>query len=152
MKIRKATLNDANELKEIFRTTVQKVNCKDYPEKHIQVWSEVADEFDWSTIFDTQKVWVVERNNEIAGFSSLKPDGLLNLMYVHYNHQGMGVATLLEKTILSEAKAQKNKTIWASVSKTARPFFKARGYEITRMDIREKSGVTFENAIMEKVT
>lgn len=150
MNIRRATIKDANSIKEIFRTTVQKVNAKDYSKNQVEVWSNVADEFDWSTLYDTQKIWVVENEKEIMGFSTLKADGLLNLMYVHYNYQAVGVATLLENAVNEEAIIQKISKVWASVSITARPFFKSKGYKIVRYETKEKNGATFENAIMEK--
>ena len=86
----------------------------------------------------------------VAGFSSLAEDGYFDLLYVHHNFQGKGIATLLEEALVLEAKNQGQTNVWASVSVTAQPFFKQKGYIETRKEIRKVEDQEFENAIMEK--
>ena len=150
MEIRNATTQDANEIREIFRNTIQKVNCKDYSPKQVKAWSNFADLINWNQFLIDQEFWVVEINNVIAGYISLDKNGYLDHLYVHHQYQGVGVASQLIKALESEAKKRGESKTWASVSITAQPFFKSKGYKEVRKEIREANGESFENAIMEK--
>jgi putative acetyltransferase len=75
---------------------------------------------------------------------------LLDFLFVHYAHQRIGVASILEYEIEKEARIQSNGKLFASVSITAQPFFLSKGYSIDRMESKDLEGETFVNAQMEK--
>lgn len=150
MKIRRAEKGDCAALKNIFINTVKTINKIDYSAEQIEFWASLGKQIRWESLLANQKVWVVENKSELAGFGTLTREGLLDFLYVHHNHQRIGVASLLLSVIEQEAILQGNERILASVSITAQPFFKNGGYYIARKDIKNFGEVVFENQIMEK--
>jgi putative acetyltransferase len=150
MNIRRATLDDAVEIRDLNLSTIQKVNSKDYSSNQITVWSSFDKIEAWKRAILNQKFWVVINDDEIVGFGSLTTSGLLDFLYVHHNYQRKGVATFLEAQIEKEARKQSNSKLFASVSITAQPFFLSKGYAISKMENKEVLGETFVNAQMEK--
>ena len=151
MKVRIATVNDAEEIRDLNVETIQKVNSKDYTLNQITVWSSFNKIEGWKRAIKAQKFWVVIKENEIIGFGSLTTSGLLDFLFVHHAFQRIGVASVLEYEIEKEARKKSYKKLFASVSITAQPFFLNRGYVIDSVETKKVKGATFVNARMEKI-
>ncbi|MDT7013749.1 GNAT family N-acetyltransferase [Levilactobacillus namurensis] len=68
-------------------------------------------------------------------------------MYVHYAHQGRGIARSLVRTLEEQVAANRYQT-YASI--TARPFFEREGYRLIRETVVERAGVNLLNFEMQK--
>jgi putative acetyltransferase len=150
--IRSADKNDLPAITELFRSTIQTVNAKDYTKEQIEVWSSGADNAErWSQSIKNQHFIVAEIEGTLVGFGSVTPEGYLDFMYVHKNFQRVGIARSLLNEIERKAVEQKNTEIYSDVSKTAKGFFEKLGY-ICREVVTDKAinGVTFENYVMVK--
>lgn len=91
------------------------------------------------------------RENEMAGFASLAPDGYLDFFYVSSRFQRAGVGKKLMGELHRHA-AQKNiRHMYSSVSITAQPFFLAMGFHISSHEEKIFRGLLFINARMEKI-
>lgn len=89
---------------------------------------------------------MAEQDGSIIGFGDMAPDGYLDRLYVHKDHQREGVATAicdaLEKTVTG--------TVTTHASITAKPFFEHRGYRVIQEQQVVRRGVALTNYVMEK--
>lgn len=152
MKIRRAEPEETDQIRTLFFDTVTNINCKDYDDEQISVWASAYNDIKkWSSKIQEQYFIVAEEENKITGFGSITSDGYLDYMYVHKDHQGQGIATGLLNNLEQNAFEHDVKEIRAEVSITARPFFKSKGFEISRTFITRIGKVEFEDCEMTKV-
>lgn len=152
MKIRRAEPEETDQIRTLFFDTVTNINCKDYDDEQISVWASAYNDIKkWSSKIQEQYFIVAEDENKITGFGSITSDGYLDYMYVHKDHQGQGIATGLLNNLEQNAFEHDVKEIRAEVSITARPFFKSKGFEISRTFITRIGKVEFEDCEMTKV-
>jgi len=152
IRIREAKIDDVDDITQLYFGTVTNVNAKDYSPKEIEVWSGTAHNNNdrWERSVNEQYFLIAETDKEMVGFASIAPNGYLDFMYVHKDHQRKGIALKLLNEIESKAIEQKNKEIFAYVSITARPFFEKYGYEHAGYKIIKVKGVDFKDNLMIK--
>lgn len=151
MYIRKGTLQDRDQLRQLFYDTVTQVNSRDYNPEQIKAWSSGRDNIaGWTSRLESQHFAVAEEAGQILGFSSIDPQGYLDLMFVHHAHQGRGIATLLIQDILATAQAWGLGRVHSDVSITARPFFERQGFVVVTPQQIMSQGVELTNFKMEK--
>ncbi|MEM8525299.1 MAG: GNAT family N-acetyltransferase [Bacteroidota bacterium] len=149
--IRKATLEDLVAILDLFRNTIRHTCQNDYTEVQIAVWiSGIENQARWKRAIEEQFFIVAEQKNEIVGFASLENGNYIDFLYVHYNHQRKGIASLLLDAIQAEAEWQGKTIFWSHVSKTARPFFERKGFEVIRENYKMVEGVEIMNYCMKK--
>ncbi|MBB5573044.1 putative acetyltransferase [Rhizobium paranaense] len=141
---------DADLTIDIFLRAIREVASKDYTQAQVDAWAKVEDREAWAKRRSSRPAWIAQYGNVSIGFADLVPDGLLDMMFVHPDYQGMGAASLLLATVEMEAKRQGLGRIFTEASLTARPFFERRGFSILRSQTVEKRGQTLENFRMEK--
>ncbi len=151
MIIRKATLEDNDQIRQLFYDTINNINVRDYNSEQIKLWSSGHLNIEkWNNNITEQYFIVCESNKTITGFASITDKGYLDFMYVHKDHQGKGIATAMLSELELFADTNNIKEIWAQVSITARPFFKSKGFRITKEFITKIENVEFADAIMTK--
>ena len=81
--------DDAPALLELFKDTVRRVNCRDYPPGQIAAWSsEEIDRAKWAARFAGRHVLLAEAaDGRIAGFGELEPDGHIDRFFISADHQ-----------------------------------------------------------------
>lgn len=129
MLIRKATEQDIPSITKLFKETIETINSKDYNEEQVKVWSAghmITDR--WINRLSAQYFIVCIIDEVIAGIGSITPDGYLDMMYVHKDYQGRGVASALLDELLASAANNNISVITSDVSITARPFFEKKGF------------------------
>ena len=141
---------DAQATIEIFLRAVREVASKDYNPAQIAAWAKVDDIDVWAQWRASRPTWLVMNGSVAIGFADLKADGCLDMMFVHPDHQGKGVASLLLTTVEAAARNQELPRIFTEASLTARPFFERRGFVVVAEQQVEKRGQTLANFRMEK--
>lgn len=146
MIIRKYKKEDLDAVSRLFYETVHSVNAKDYTLEQLCAWANNAESLkSRSDDLLKQNTLIAEIGGVTVGFGSIDKSGYLDLLFVHKDYQGQGVATALcdelEKgfTVL---------TTFASV--TAKPFFECRGYCAVKEREAERAGVKLKNYEMQK--
>jgi putative acetyltransferase len=134
----------------IFLEAIRQVAGRDYDQAQIDAWAQV-DRDRWDVRRRSRPTWVAEIGQSYAGFTDLEPDGHLDMMFVHPNHQGAGVATALLQRVELAAREQGLSRIFTEASITARSFFERRGFRIVAPQIVEIRGQRLTNFRMEKV-
>lgn len=148
MHIRPYRSEDCPELANLFYNAVHMVCARDYTPEQLDAWaSGYVDCAAWDRSFLEHDTLVAVQNGCILGFGDMRPDGYLDRLYVHFSHQGQGVATTL--CGLLEARCP-SVLLYTHASITARPFFEARGYRVVRPQQVSRAGELLTNFVMEK--
>ncbi|MGO4569857.1 GNAT family N-acetyltransferase [Rhizobium sp. 2YAF20] len=148
--IRDYISTDADATIDIFLRAIRDVASKDYTPAQVDAWAKVEDRDAWAKRRASRPGWIVQREAVPIGFADLEPNGLLDMMFVHPDHQGIGAASLLLATVEAEVRNQGLTRISTEASLTARPFFERRGFIVLTRQSVEKRGQILENFRMEK--
>ena len=149
--IRRATVNDVDDITSLFRETVLSINIRDYDAEQVRIWAGSADKKEnWLTKINEQYFIIALSINKIIGFASLAIDGYLDFMYAHKDYQGRGVASLLYQHLEMHGAESGLIKIYSDVSITAKPFFEKKKFAVIEEQRKLLEGVGFVNYRMEK--
>ena len=146
VKLRRYSSDDIDEILQLFYDTVHNINIRDYTKQQVNAWADgKADKNIRNASFAENYTIVAEKCGKIVGFGDIDSKGYLDMLYVHKDFQGQGIASkicdLLEKGF-SEI------TVHASI--TAKGFFENRGYSVIKEQSVLRSGVFLTNFVMKK--
>ncbi|MBB6483350.1 GNAT family N-acetyltransferase [Rhizobium lusitanum] len=141
---------DAQATIDIFLRAIREVASRDYSPAQITAWAKVDDGEVWAQYRASRPTWLAMDGSTPVGFTDLKADGCLDMMFVDPDYQGRGVASLLLATVEQAARERSLSRIFTEASLTARPFFERRGFLVMTMQQVQKRGQTFINFLMEK--
>lgn len=143
---------DLEELILLFYQTVRTVALKDYTPEETEAWApspESVDRAAWGESLTAHYTLVAERNGELLGFGDMDETGYLDRLYVHKDFQGRGVATVLTEALEGYARGLGAERVTVHASRTAKPFFQKRGYQVVTAQRVVRRGVELENFAME---
>ncbi|WHO71262.1 GNAT family N-acetyltransferase [Rhizobium sp. BT03] len=149
--IRPYAPGDADATIDIFLRAIREISSKHYSPAQIEAWAKVEDRSLWAERRISRPAWIAEIDGEPVGFSDLTGDGCLDMMFVHPEFQGLGVASSLLSRVELEALRVSFKRIYTEASRTARPFFESKGFRVITRQTVEKRGQSLENFRMEKL-
>ena len=133
IKIRNAEPGDLAELQILFSETIMQTCQNEYSLNQRKVWSNAVKKTEkWNKSLKEEFFIVAENDGMIVGFSSLKNENYLNLMYIHKDFIRKGIASRLYKKIKTKSIEYGTKKLSADVSKTARPFFEKLGFRVLK--------------------
>lgn len=133
----------------IFVGAIREVAARDYDAAQIEGWAQV-DRQRWAVRRLSRPTWIALFGQKPVGFSDLEPDGHLDMMFVHPDHQGVGVASALLAAVEAAAGAQGLPRIFTEASITAKPFFARRGFSVLGPQLVGAPGQQLMNFRMEK--
>jgi len=152
MIIRKFEVGDEASLFQVFYSSVHLIACRDYSQEQINAWAQA--DFDvqrWSDLMQKIRPFVVEIENQIAGYADLQQDGYIDHFFVSGLYPRQGIGRCLMARIFEEAALLELKTLFANVSRTAEPFFSAFGFNVVERTSVKRRGVSIPNALMRKI-
>lgn len=149
---RRATLEDIDEIRKLFQSTVLTVNSKDYIPAETADWAACGDSTEhWAILINSQHfIIATPPDGGIVGFASIRNDGYLHSMYVHKDHQGEGVASFLLNIIEDYAMRNGIRDITSDVSITALPFFNGKGFTVEKEQKAKATRLELTNYKMRK--
>lgn len=148
--IKKAQLENLDEILELFKNTIKKTCKEDYNPTQISAWiSSMQNKGCWINKVNTQYFIVVKLNDTIVGFGSLD-DSYLDMLFVHYLYLRKGIASLIFEDLKNEAKNLGFNQLTTYSSKTALSFFKSKGFKIIKENKVVRKGVKIDNFEMLK--
>lgn len=136
---------------DIFLRAIRETASKDYNPEQIAAWAKVDDAEVWAQYRASRPTWLAMNGPMPVGFTDLKPDGCLDMMFVDPDHKGKGIASLLLATVEKAARDQGLQRIFTEASLTARPFFERKGFVVLAAQQVQKRGQTLANFRMEKM-
>jgi putative acetyltransferase len=154
--VRDATVGDAPAVADLFYHTILNVNVGDYSVAQVEAWAgpaPVPEMWERRIAEDgsTRRTFVAAAEEGIVGFADLEVDGHVDMLYVHHEYQGCGIASGLLDRIEAEARRLGIRRLYTEASITAEPFFRARGFNLVRPQLVEVRGQTFRNYVLDKV-
>lgn len=149
--IRKGSSNDLDAMQKLFTETIEVICRKDYNDEQRRAWqSGIENKARWQSVLRDQYVLIAENNHTIAGFCTLDQGNYIDLLFVDKNEQDKGIASRLYTMIEEEALKQNQKQLTADVSKTARPFFEKKGFQVVNEQTVNVRGIDLINYKMIK--
>ena len=149
--IRLPKLSDLTEMQKMFVDTISTICKDDYSPEQIRVWtSSIENTQRWTDKLTSQYFLIADLDNKILGYASLENNNYLDFLYVHKDYQRKGIADKLYTEIKKEAIKRKSNVLNSAVSKTARPFFEKKGFEILATQTNLVQGVEIINYKMTK--
>jgi putative acetyltransferase len=118
----------------LFRNSVRMVARRDYSLEQVLAWApDDIDREAWVLRLAASSTWVGADGDRPAGFVTLEADGHLDMLYVHAELQGRGIATALLRCAEGSARSRGLARLFTEASITARPFFERRGFRVLEM-------------------
>ncbi|MGX5665861.1 GNAT family N-acetyltransferase [Rhizobium daejeonense] len=149
MFIRPYRPDDLDSVIDVFLRAIRETASKDYTPTQIDAWAR-ADRDVWSIRRANRPTWVAEIGGVVAGFSDLEADGHIDMMFVHPEFGGRGVATALIEAVEAHARASGQTGLHSEVSITARPFFERMGFVVIERETVHRHGQSLDRFTMAK--
>jgi len=151
LSFRKAYTSDLQEMQQLFVATITNVCDKDYNAEQIRAWiSGVNDTQRWLDRFEEQLILLAVVDDQITGFGTIKDGNYIDMLFVHKDFQGKGVAGKIYQGLEGKAKELKSDHITSDVSITAKPFFEKMGFIVVKEHQVERLGIELVNYRMRK--
>ena len=143
---------DTVPLQDLYAQSIEELTADDYDEDQRLAWiSRCADPVEFAKRLLDSVTLVVERDDELLGFASLKGNTEIDMLYVHPFAAGEGVATALLDALEKLATARGTTALTADVSDTAHDMFLSRGYQPVRRNNIPVDDVWLASTTMSKV-
>lgn len=146
--VRRYVPEDLQQVIHVFLLAIRQTASADYAPQQIAAWGQV-DQQAWSRRCASRPTWVAVSDGTVVGFTELEADGHLDMMYVHPQHSGRGIATQLLQTAKHHAVDRGITRLYAEVSITARPFFTSQGFTVVEPERVLRNGEYFVRYKME---
>jgi putative acetyltransferase len=148
--IRTAKTSDASAIADVAIASIRGLGANFYDAPQIEAWSAAFTPETVQSSFVTGITWVAIRDGEIIGFAKWEPPTEFDLLYVHPNAAGTGVARALRHALERGTSEAGMTQLEATVSRSARATFDSFGYELIEEATRELGGQQFSVARMRK--
>ncbi len=144
--IRKAEAHDVEEIIRVCQHSILNACTHEYSPVQRKAWSVAVDNKDrLLKAIQDQYFLVAVLDDEIVGFGSIHNGEYIDFLYVAANHLRKGIADRIYEELVSESRRKNSSYLWANVSKTARPFFERKGFEVEKENVRHLQGVEIVN-------
>jgi putative acetyltransferase len=129
-----------------FARSVREIGARYYVHEQVAAWAPESSDIDgWAARLRAGGVFVADVDGRIAGFVRVEDDGLVDLLYVHPDHERRGTGRELLEVGCSWALDRGARTLRSEVSIAARPLFEAMGFRVESEQVVERRGVGFRN-------
>jgi putative acetyltransferase len=132
--VRAYVADDAMPTWVVFQSAVRRTAVRDYSEEQVRAWApdELDDAEAWAARRASAVTFVAVEGDQVVGFSDLRDEGLLDMLFVHPEWVGRGVARTLVERVVQEADKRGVSRVVTHASRTARPAFEALGFVVDR--------------------
>lgn len=148
--IRPLEPGDPARLAAIFRESITVLAEGDYDKHQRRAWAGTASAADFDAMLSTGETAVAVAFGVPVGFAQLSPSDYIAMVYVHPDHAGQGVATLLLQYLEDEARIAGARRLHTHASKTAHRFFQSMGFRGDTPETVKRNGRKLSRYPMEK--
>jgi len=142
---------DTPVLAAIFAASIEALTGDDYSEAQQEAWATAADdEAELGKRLASGLTLVATLEGAPVGFVSLKGKDHVDLLYVHPDAVGQGIAAMLCGAIEKLAAARGATSLTVDASDNAAEFFVKRGYEAKQRNTVSLNGEWLANTTMQK--
>jgi len=137
-------------ISEIFPRAIHETASRVYTREQCEAWSERKPNPDhWRRRCELKRPFVAVEDGQVAGFLELDPDGHIDCMYVHPNHQRKGIASSLVAHAVRTCFEFGLRRVFVEASICARPVFEHKGFKVVEERTVVIRGVGLMNYEME---
>lgn len=140
---------DLAHLPALFRAAVHGLARNDYTAAERDAWTGFSDDALQEQLARGTTIVALAWGRPVA-FAQLEPADYFNMLYVHPDHAGGGIAALLCQYLEDEARMAGVESITTHASRTARPIFANMGFREEGAETVERGGVALERFRMVK--
>jgi putative acetyltransferase len=131
--LRRYCPDDAEGTWRVFDEAISKTGARFYAPAQISAWNPgTVDLKNWKARRARAWTIVADTGTRIAGFSDLTAEGELDMLYVHPDFGGRGVARALVSAVLDEARRRKLQEVRTHASRAAHPALERLGFVTDR--------------------
>lgn len=146
--IKPYTKSFAEDTFKLFCDTLYNINSKDYSKEQLDVWADQNRSLtEWHNHLSHIYTFLSFCDDLLVGFGSINSTGYVDMMYIHYKYQDMGIATAI-LNFLEQSGTYTNYTVHCSI--TAKPFFESQGYTTVKENTVLRKGISLTNYLMRK--
>lgn len=143
---------DLDAAAKLFSDTVHAVNSRDYTPEQLDAWAplnerclaQIAEKLSEQQTVDLKECGI------LIGFGGLDDEGDIDMLFVHNDRQGQGIAKAILRELERLALERGKQAVSTFASVTARPFFERMGYGVERENVVDRDGVSLVNYLMSK--
>lgn len=151
IKISKGSPADLKDMQDLFVSTVKNICIADYTENQVNVWARGVENTErWNDIIETQQVFIARMADLLVGYITLDNFNYIDMLFVHKEYQGIGIAHLLFDVVEKIAKENKQQRLTSDVSISAKNFFLRMGFQIEKEQVVVRFEETLKNYKMYK--
>lgn len=151
--IRQYLQQDADQIAALFHASVHAIDSAIYSEGQKEAWAPTPPDYlKWHSRLEKTKPYVAVLHDRIVGFAELELTGHIDCLYVHPNHQRIGVARALLSRLITDARRLGVSGLHVEASKVAVPFFELHGFAVTSENRVVRGEQTLINFSMERAT
>jgi putative acetyltransferase len=122
---------DAERTLEIFFAAVRRTAAGDYSAEQVAAWAGTSDDRrDWARQRAAANTAVAELDGRVVGFVDIDHSGYIDMLFVAPEAGRRGVGSALLTWAVEQARQAGVAEVRANVSITARPLFKAHGFQV----------------------
>ncbi|MET0605148.1 MAG: GNAT family N-acetyltransferase [Beijerinckiaceae bacterium] len=143
--------SDASTVAAIFRASIEELTGDDYSEAQREAWMSAADdEAAFAKRVAQHLTLLATVDGDPAAFASLKGADHVEFLYVHPEHVGEGLATMLIDALEKLAMNRGAKKLTTDASDTALGFFQKRGFVMKQRNSVHRNGEWLASTTTEK--
>lgn len=133
--IRPFVERDAQATWQAFHAAVRQTAVRDYSVEQVAAWApDTVDLAAWGKRREQAHTFVAVVDGAVAGFADVTDAGLVDMLFVHPDHTGRGVARLLLTAVIDTARTRGLTRLHTHASRTARPVFERLGFITDRLN------------------
>ncbi|WP_168916550.1 GNAT family N-acetyltransferase [Microcella flavibacter] len=129
LSIRPYEPRDADPTLEVLRAAIAVTARADYSEQQTRLWASRAERPGWHERRAAVETWVAELDGRVVGFIDRDEHGYIDMLFVHPEAGGRGVARALVERVIASAEAAGLEWMTVHASLTARPVLLRLGFE-----------------------
>lgn len=135
----------------LYKETILTINRKDYSAEQVETWADNRQTVEeWVYRLQQSLTYVALMGEKIVGFGNLTKEGLIDLLYVHKDHQAEGIGSKIMEQLEINARLHNIVRLTTEASITAKPFFLSQAFHVQQEQTKVITGVKFINYKMTK--
>lgn len=129
IEVRPFTPQDTESTWQVFHAAVHRTAAADYSAEQVSAWApDTADLTAWRQRREQAHTFVVLVDGHVAGFGDVTDAGLVDMLFVHPDYAGQGLARLILEAVIRRAREKGLARLHTHASRTARPVFERLGF------------------------
>lgn len=131
--VREYEPRDAEPTWDAYAQAIRVTAAEDYSPDQVRAWApDTVDLEEWNECRRRAHTFVASLDGRVVGFGDVTEDGLLDMLFVHPDAGGRGIARQLVASVAGRARQLGLSRLHTHASRTARPAFERFGFVVDK--------------------